>query len=236
MQSMPALLVVLVIAVVASVVGLHLVRLRVPHEVRKTNNEVAGFFLAVLGVMYAVLLAFVVVAAWEDFKDTTRTVEQEANELVDVYRVSQALPAPIGTDIRALPRSTRGSRIEVEWPAMARGVRTEEQALVLEKIWRTVTESQGAEAQDDVLRAQFFQHFSALSDARQSRLAGSRGEPALGHVGASQSGRRRDGRVHLFLQRAEPRRSVHHDRPLRSLDRHPARVLSASWISRYAAI
>jgi hypothetical protein len=166
---MPTLLVILAIAVIGSVVGLHLVRLRVPHEVRKTNNEVAGFFLAVLGVMYAVLLAFVVVAAWEDFKDTTRTVEQEANELVDVYRVSQALPAPIGTDIRALAEEYARLAIEVEWPAMARGVRTEEQALVLDKIWRTVTESEGSEAQDDVLRAQFFQHFSALSDARQTR-------------------------------------------------------------------
>ena len=36
----------------------------------KLNNEVAGFKFAVVGVFYAVMLAFVVIAVWEDFRKT----------------------------------------------------------------------------------------------------------------------------------------------------------------------
>jgi hypothetical protein len=45
----------------------------VPTEVRQKHNDVAGFIYAVLGVVYAVLLALVVIAVWEEFdaaKDT----------------------------------------------------------------------------------------------------------------------------------------------------------------------
>jgi hypothetical protein len=168
-MSMPALVVIMIVAVVVTLVGLHLVRLRVPHHIREANNEVAGFFLAVLGVIYAVLLAFVVVAAWEDFRDTTTTVEREADELVDMYRVSQAFPDPIGADIRRLAQAYAQLAIDVEWPAMARGEQSEEQGRVLDEIWRTFTRSAEAETKDDVIRAQFLDHFSALGDARQSR-------------------------------------------------------------------
>jgi hypothetical protein len=34
----------------------------------KLNNEVAGFKFSVIGVLYAALLAFVVVAVWENYK------------------------------------------------------------------------------------------------------------------------------------------------------------------------
>ena len=42
-----------------------LVRRYVGLEKLRTNNEVAGFKFAVIGVLYAVLLGFAVVIAWE---------------------------------------------------------------------------------------------------------------------------------------------------------------------------
>ena len=57
------------------------------------NNEVAGFKFAVIGVFYAVLLAFVVIAVWEDFRQTEATVRDEAKAAVDLHRITFALPA-----------------------------------------------------------------------------------------------------------------------------------------------
>ncbi|MGA9443332.1 MAG: hypothetical protein WBV18_07930, partial [Methyloceanibacter sp.] len=42
------------------------------------NQEVAGFKHAVVGVAYAVLLAFVVVSVWEDFDKTHQDIHAEA--------------------------------------------------------------------------------------------------------------------------------------------------------------
>jgi hypothetical protein len=49
-------------ACLAAVVGLSVVQRLVPVTVRKEHNDVAGFIYAVLGVIYAVLLALVVIA------------------------------------------------------------------------------------------------------------------------------------------------------------------------------
>src|SRR5277367_2702651 len=42
------------------------------------NNEIAGFKFATVGVIYAVLLAFTVIAVWEKFNEGEIAVEQEA--------------------------------------------------------------------------------------------------------------------------------------------------------------
>ena len=102
-----------------------------------------------------------------------------------------------GTPRRALAQEYARLAIEVEWPARPRAFEPRSRAPVLEKIWRTVTESEGTEAQDDVLRAQFFQHFSALSDARQSPLVAA-GESLPWVMWSPLIGGRRDGRVHVF--------------------------------------
>jgi Protein of unknown function (DUF4239) len=52
------------------------------------NNEVAGFKFAVVGVFYAVLLAFVVIAVWEDYRNIEAAVRNEAKALIDLHRVT----------------------------------------------------------------------------------------------------------------------------------------------------
>jgi hypothetical protein len=56
---------VVCVASLVAVGGLELVRRLVPTETRQKHNDVAGFIYAALGVIYAVLLALVVIAAWE---------------------------------------------------------------------------------------------------------------------------------------------------------------------------
>jgi hypothetical protein len=56
-----------------------------PSALRQEHNDVAGFIYAVVGVAYAVLLAFVVVVVWEEYERAKDTVETEANELAGVY-------------------------------------------------------------------------------------------------------------------------------------------------------
>ena len=62
----------------------------------KLNNEVAGFKFAVVGVFYAVMLAFVVIAVWEDFRKTEDAVRDEAKAAIDLHRLTFALPTERG--------------------------------------------------------------------------------------------------------------------------------------------
>jgi hypothetical protein len=56
--------------------GFELVQRLVPAASRRQHNDVAGFIYAALGVIYAVLLALVVIAVWEQYGAARETVEQ----------------------------------------------------------------------------------------------------------------------------------------------------------------
>src|SRR5829696_6386939 len=73
------------VPVLVAVVGLVLVQRLVPPDRREEQNDVAGFIFAVLGVAYAVLLAFVVIVVWQDYKTAQTNVESEAYQLAGVY-------------------------------------------------------------------------------------------------------------------------------------------------------
>ena len=73
------------VVVLVAVVGLEAVGRAVPANLRREHNDVAGFIYAVVGVVYAVLLALVVIAAWEEHEVAKATVGAEANELAEVF-------------------------------------------------------------------------------------------------------------------------------------------------------
>jgi hypothetical protein len=98
-----------------------MVRRLVPDIVKGEHNEVAGFLIAVVGVVYAVTLAFIVIVSWQGYVDARSAVHHEAGALRSLYRDSQALPEPTRTQMSTLAleygREVAGS----EWAALDRG-------------------------------------------------------------------------------------------------------------------
>src|SRR6202166_4580071 len=113
--------VVFIIAVFSglSILGLYSVRRLVPVERLKQNHEVAGFTFGVLGAFYGLLLAFVIVAAWERFDRANANVEQEGVALISLYRLSKGFSAPAASDMQHAIRAYTHRLIDVEWPDMA---------------------------------------------------------------------------------------------------------------------
>ena len=114
------------LAIVLAIVGIRLVRRKFSPELLQRHNDVAGPIHATLGVVYAVLLAFVVVTVWEDFKEAETAVTDEAAQLFALYRDVGGLPDSIQKDFRTSITAYITSVVEHEWPQMARNnVQTE---------------------------------------------------------------------------------------------------------------
>ena len=64
-----------------SVTGLYTVRRLVGIERLKEHHDVAGFTFGVIGAFYGLLLAFVIVAAWERYERAEESLESEAMAL-----------------------------------------------------------------------------------------------------------------------------------------------------------
>jgi hypothetical protein len=97
------------------------IRRRWPALVRGEQNDVVGFIIAVVGVVYAVLLAFVVIVTWETFDKAGEVVGQEASALRSIRRDSVGLPLETRAPLQDLVREYATGVIDVEWPAMAEG-------------------------------------------------------------------------------------------------------------------
>ena len=97
-----------------AVLGLALVQRLVPTTIRKEHNDVAGF-------IYAVLLALVVIATWEEFGRASVTVETEANALAEIFLLGHQLPEPEGRELQELCRSYAEEVVNVGWPLMEQG-------------------------------------------------------------------------------------------------------------------
>ena len=120
-----------------AVAGLLLVRRFTKFEFLESHNEVAGFIYAVIGVIYAVLLAFVVTFVWEQFHAAETRVELEANSLGDLYQDSQAFPEALSSELHRQIRSYAQVVLEAEWPALANGAVSAEAWQAFNEIWAT---------------------------------------------------------------------------------------------------
>src|ERR687897_652053 len=109
----------------AAVAGLELVQRLVPAEKREQHNEVAGFLYAVVGVVYAVLLALLVIAVWEQFARALETVEGEANSVADIAWLAHRLPETERYQLQELARSYAQEVVDEEWPLMEQGIEGE---------------------------------------------------------------------------------------------------------------
>ncbi|MBV9332800.1 MAG: DUF4239 domain-containing protein [Candidatus Eremiobacteraeota bacterium] len=111
-----------VIAVVAFFVVLHaFVQRRLRSEVLRRHNDVAGYLFSAVGVLYAVVLGFVVVVVWQKYDAAVSNVESEVDAVGNLYHVVDSYPPALRDRIRTDLRAYADIVAEIEWPAMARG-------------------------------------------------------------------------------------------------------------------
>jgi hypothetical protein len=165
-------------ACLAAVVGLMLVQRLVPATIRKEHNDVAGFIYAALGVIYAVLLALVVIAVWEEFGRARVTVESEANALAEIFWLAHQLPEPERHHLQELARSYAEEVVEEEWPLMEQGrapLMEHTQAtprgwVLIDDIRATLQGYEPRTVAGQELYAEGLDQVQRLADARRTRL------------------------------------------------------------------
>jgi hypothetical protein len=87
-------LIVSVITTAAALAGLRFVRKKHSTEALKENHEVAAIIFNAFGLLYAVVVAFVVFVTWSGYDDATKNLQMEANEIDDIFHISKTFPDP----------------------------------------------------------------------------------------------------------------------------------------------
>jgi hypothetical protein len=156
---------------VALACGGHLlVRRYVPVEDLIEHNEVAGFIVAVVGVIYAVLLAFVTVIVWENYSNAESRASQEVDAVTDVWRLAaylkQSSRRAIDSDLRSYVAAVKDD----EWPKMSKGESSAEAQRSIVELLGDVVNVPLETPRDGNLQHQMLERVQLASDLRRSRI------------------------------------------------------------------
>jgi hypothetical protein len=133
-----AMVLVVALPTLAAVCGQIIVRKSVGLEQLTTNNEIAGFKFATVGVIFAVIVAFAVIVVWEKFAEAQGVVAQEAGASATLYRLSASPDPKMKGTREALGKYLRLA-VEKDWPAMGVGKSSPDVTDALNALYASVT-------------------------------------------------------------------------------------------------
>lgn len=169
----------LVVLTMICFVGLHaFLQRRLRTDVLQRHNDVTGYLFSAVGILYAVLLGFVVVVVWQKYDATVDNVQGEVDAAADLYHVVDGFPAAGRVRIRHDLATYAQTVIQIEWPAMAdnRDVPDTGALLLDDASYRidnfSPTNQRGGNAQEAAIAT-----MTRLLDARRERLI--RSAPAV---------------------------------------------------------
>ncbi len=113
---------ILIVLIPGLAIGVVLfVHRRVGFEALVVNNEVAGFKYATLGVAYAVLVTFLMVAVWEKFDEAQAAIDDEATALFGLHHFADVLPPDRRDRVHGAMADYINAVIDTELPLMQEG-------------------------------------------------------------------------------------------------------------------
>jgi hypothetical protein len=161
--------------VVFSLMGLFLVRRWAALQFLEEHTPVAMTLIQIVGTLYAVLIAFSVITAWEHFQDARHVASREANCINDTFRLTQGLSDPVRDPLRIALVQYGRAVMGDEWEKMAEGQESQRAIDAYTTIWDLIATADPASDRDRALYDNLINRLTEMSDARRERLIFSRG-------------------------------------------------------------
>ena len=169
----------MILTATLAVGGLYLFRRFTNMKRLRESQEVAGYLLAIIGTMYAVLLGLVVVEALAKFQEARNNVQTEANSLADVFLLSERFSPDKEKKIKDLCNHYAERVIDVEWQLMDECKIDMESRKTAIKLMRAVEELDPKTQTEQGLYPIVVQEVCQLWDCRRTRTnAAQAGVPA----------------------------------------------------------
>lgn len=152
------------------VAALTFVRRSVTIQHLETHHEVAGFLIGIVGVVYAVLLAFVVIVVWERYNDAGRGVTQEANEVGDLWQMAGGFGPELQKEVRGSLTAYAHAVIDTEFATMRQEQPSREAEAAFNRLWAIYRTAEPRSETEKALYGESLATLNLLSDARRTRL------------------------------------------------------------------
>jgi hypothetical protein len=164
-----AALFLVVIPTLIAMCGPVVIRRKIGLDRLITNNEIAGFKFATVGVIYAVLLAFAVIVVWERYSDAETAVLQEAGASATLYRLAS------GSDVAAVATREALSKylklaIEQDWPRMQKEGASDDARKALDNIYIAAIAMSADSVSRPAVMTEIFKQLDIITQSRRTRI------------------------------------------------------------------
>jgi hypothetical protein len=138
------------------------------------HTEFGEIFSSAIGVVFALILAFVAVAVWQNYDKVDDNVFREANSLHNIYRNLEVYPEPVKTEAKNLIRQYVQVVIKDEWPKLAQSRQDDNAHQLLNRIKSLILTFNPRTNGELVLHQETVRQLSEYSGLRHNRIIGGR--------------------------------------------------------------
>lgn len=147
---------------------------------RRAYNDVLGWHIALLGTMYSVIMAFMLSGVWTNFQSAETNAGQEANSLVNLFRIADGLPVAQRVQLQQLSRDYASLMVSEEWPAMEHDSLSPAGFRVTQQLWKTLLQVDAHSLVEQTSLNQALAALAQMSEHRRIRQLQSRSQlPAI---------------------------------------------------------
>jgi hypothetical protein len=158
----------------AGVLGLLAVVRWLPRARGRADTDVKGVFFGAVAVLYAVLLAFVVVTVWSDFSDAGKATQAEATRASALLRDATAFPVEARRRVRRGVLEYMRLVVDDEWETLASGRPSAAAIRAFDALWLEYARFRPRSEESDTMYQQSIARLNELGENRELRVIASR--------------------------------------------------------------
>jgi Protein of unknown function (DUF4239) len=159
---------------VAGVAGLIAVVRWFPQVRGTRDNDVKGVFFSAVAVLYAVLLAFVVVTVWSDFSDAGKATQAEATRASALLRDATAYPVDVRQRVRRRVLEYLRVVADDEWNTLASGRPSPAAIRAYDALWNEYAVLRPRTPEAETMYRESISRLNELGENRELRVISSR--------------------------------------------------------------
>ncbi|HVQ53210.1 MAG TPA: hypothetical protein VMS92_24495 [Mycobacterium sp.] len=162
---------ILVVVVTAAIAAKLLLRRRAPEGGWFTDSPRSAGTLSLIGTMFAVMLAFVILFALQSYQRAREGASVEAVAVTELHSVAAVFQSPFSDRLQSGLVCYARAVIDDEWPAMRAGHSSERVDSWIDKLHGDFANTEPQGARQEAAYAQWFDEEAQRREGRRERLA-----------------------------------------------------------------
>ena len=133
-------------------------------------KEVTGIYVSMIGILYGVFLAFIVIAIWENYDHVKSNIDNEADAISNIYRDAKGLPHHVEYSIDSCAKQYVTYVVENEWLMMTHNKESKDAMDARNKLQNLIIKFKPKDLGEQTVYAEMISNLNKLSTARRSRV------------------------------------------------------------------